>query len=128
MAVCDAIVMIVDDEKGLLMLFGGLIRRLGCHVIEIDGGAAAIETLHNETPNLLVLDLAMPEVSGRDVLAYVRQTPRLDDMQVMILTALGPSAVHDEDDILLRSDRWVNKPVRPSALLAIVEEMLGESC
>ncbi len=125
MAVCDATVMIVDDEKGLLTLFAGLIRRSGCNVIEIDGGAAAIDALRHETPDLLVLDLAMPEVSGRDVLAFVRQTARLDTMRVMILTALGPSAVHDEDDILLRSDKWVNKPVRPTVFLEIVQEMLA---
>ncbi|MCZ7538932.1 MAG: response regulator [Anaerolineae bacterium] len=75
-------ILIVDDEPGLLRLFTSLIQRLDCTVIRASGGAAAIAILEERTPYLLILDIAMPEVSGIDVLAYVTQTPRLDSMNV----------------------------------------------
>lgn len=118
----ETLVMIVDDEKGLLVLFSKLIKRLGYAVIEADGGQAAIDLLHETTPDLLVLDLAMPKVSGHDVLQYIKDTPRLDDMQVMVLTALGPGAVHNSANS--RVDRWVNKPLRPDHFIDHVQDML----
>lgn len=114
--------MIVDDEKGLLMLFSTLIKRLGYAVIEADGGQAAIDLLREVTPDLLVLDLAMPKVSGHDVLRYILDAEHLHDMQVMVLTALGPGAVHDSTNA--RVDRWVNKPLRPDVFIDHVQEML----
>lgn len=118
----ETLVMIVDDEKGLLMLFSNLIKRLGYTVIEADGGQAAIDLLHEVTPDLLVLDLAMPKVSGHDVLRYIQNTDHLDDMQVMVLTALGPGAVRDSTSS--RVDRWVNKPLRPDAFIDHIQDML----
>ncbi len=115
-------VMIVDDEPGMLALFGGLITRLGCDVLQADGGAAAIELLQTHTPDVLVLDLAMPYVSGGDVLTYIQRTPRLDTMRILVLTALGISAVrNDLPDIV---DKWVNKPLRPDVFLAMVRDLL----
>lgn len=119
----QTLVMIVDDEKGLLMLFSTLIKRLGYAVVEADGGQAAIDLLREVTPDLLVLDLAMPRVSGHDVLQYVQDTQRLDDMQVMVLTALGPGAVHDSTNS--RVDRWVNKPLRPDVFIDHIQDMLA---
>lgn len=119
----NRVVMIVDDEPGLLALFGGLIKRLNCEVVEVDSGATAIELLQTQTPDVLVLDLAMPEVSGGDVLAYIKETPHLTSMRIIVLTALGIGMVRDElPDIV---DRWVNKPVRPNQFLDIVQEVFG---
>ncbi len=121
----DTLIMIVDDERGLLQLFSGLIKRQGYNVVEASGGEAAIKILRDTTPDLLVLDLAMPKVSGRDVLVYINETPRLDTMKVMVLTALGPGAIQDE--ALDRTDRWLNKPVRPDIFLKHIQEMLEDN-
>ena len=116
-------ILIVDDEPGLLALFSSLIQRLDCTVVQANGGAAAIDILSKRTPDLLILDIAMPQVSGIDVLRYVvSQTPRLDAMQVLVLTALGVS--HELRDLMPRVQRWVVKPVMPLEFLRIAEEML----
>jgi CheY-like chemotaxis protein len=70
--------MVVDDEAGLLRLFAGLVERLGCETYRALDGETAIELLKEYTPDLLILDLAMPNVSGIDVLSFVRATPHLD--------------------------------------------------
>jgi two-component system, OmpR family, response regulator VicR len=115
-------ILIVDDEPGLLRLFTSLIQRLDCTVIEASGGAAALAILEARTPYLLILDIAMPEVSGIDVLTYVIQTPRLDSMNVMVLTALGSN--RDFQDLAPRVQRWVSKPVMPIDFLQMVKELL----
>ncbi len=117
-------ILIVDDEPGLLRLFASLIQRLDCTVIQASGGAAAITILEEHTPCLLILDIAMPEVSGIDVLAYVSQTPRLDAMKVMVLTALGSN--RDFQEFAPRVQRWVSKPVMPLDFLQMVKDLLPD--
>ncbi|HEX3053362.1 MAG TPA: response regulator [Aggregatilineaceae bacterium] len=116
------LVMIVDDEPGLLKLFSGLIERLNCKSIQASGGAAALNLLDEETPDLLILDLAMPEISGFDVLQYVRSIPRLDEMKVMILTA-RPNMVPEIEEMGI--DCWIAKPVMPREFMDLVQTVLA---
>jgi DNA-binding response OmpR family regulator len=120
-AVSIPLVLIVDDEPGLLRLFAGLVERLECEAIQAHTGADAIDILDEQTPDLLILDLAMPEVSGFQVLQYVRSLPRLDKMKVMILTA-RPNLVPEIE--ALGIDCWVSKPVMPRDFLDVVESLL----
>ena len=124
-AVSVPLVLVVDDEPGLLRLFTGLVQRLNCDAIAVDSGVMALDVLDQETPDLLILDLAMPEVSGFDVLQYVRSIPRLDDMKVMILTA-RPNMVAEVERLGI--DCWVAKPVMPNDFLDIVSDVLSELC
>jgi CheY-like chemotaxis protein len=116
-------VLVVDDEPGLLRLFSELVARLGVTTLQASGGIRAIELLRKETPDLMILDLAMPEVSGQDVLEYVRTQPRLDRMKIMILTA-RPYMVPEVE--ALGIDRWVSKPVMPMEFLDHVRDLLAE--
>ena len=115
------VVLVVDDEPGLLRLFTRLLERLECQPVAANGGTAALDILDQITPDLLVLDLAMPEVNGYQVLQYVRGIQRLDTMKVMILTA-RPNMVPEVE--ALGIDCWVSKPVMPTDFLDIVTEVL----
>ncbi len=122
-AVSVPLVLVVDDEPGLLRLFTGLVQRLNCDAIAVGSGVMALDVLDQETPDLLILDLAMPEVSGFDVLQYVRSIPRLSAMKVMILTARPNMVVEAEG---LGIDCWVAKPVMPNDFLDIVADVLSD--
>jgi CheY-like chemotaxis protein len=115
------VVVVVDDEPGLLRLFTRLLERLECQPVAANGGTAALDILDQITPDLLILDLAMPEVNGYQVLQYVRGIPRLDTMKVMILTA-RPNMVPEVE--ALGIDCWVSKPVMPTDFLDIVTQVL----
>jgi CheY-like chemotaxis protein len=115
------VVVVVDDEPGLLRLFTRLLERLECQPVAANSGAAALNILDQITPDLLILDLAMPEVNGYQVLQYVRGIPRLDTMKVMILTA-RPNMVPEVE--ALGIDCWVSKPVMPTDFLDIVAQVL----
>lgn len=119
--VARPLVLIVDDEVGLLRLFSSLVERLGCDIVQSGDGATAMDVLDQMTPDLLILDLAMPEVSGFDVLQYVRSIPRLDTMKIMILTA-RPNLVPEVEALGINC--WVSKPVMPTDFLDIVNELL----
>ena len=114
-------VLVVDDEPGLLRLFTRLLERLECKPVGAGSGTTAMDILDQITPDLLILDLAMPEVNGYQVLQYVRSIPRLDTMKVMILTA-RPNMVPEVE--ALGIDCWVSKPVMPTDFLDIVSQVL----
>lgn len=117
------IVLVVEDEPGLLRLFTGLIKRLDCEVFPAEGGQTAIDILNSVVPDLLVLDLAMPDVSGVEVLRYARTLPHLEAMKVVILTA-RPNMLPEVEE--LGFDKWLSKPLSPHALLAAVKEILDD--
>jgi DNA-binding response OmpR family regulator len=115
-------ILLVDDEPGLLKLFAGLMDRLNCRVIQACGGSAALDILEQETPDLLILDLAMPGISGVDVLRWVRENQRLDTMKVIILTARPNMIVEVET---MGIDYWISKPVVPMDFLELVDDILS---
>jgi CheY-like chemotaxis protein len=114
-------VLVVDDEPGLLRLFTRLLERLECEAIGASGGQMALDILEQIAPDLLILDLAMPEVNGYQVLQHVRQMPHLDNMKVMILTA-RPNMVAEVESLGI--DCWVSKPVMPHDFLDVVGQIL----
>jgi CheY-like chemotaxis protein len=115
------LVLVVENEEGLLGLFSRLVQGLGYQVLQADSGMAALEILEQQTPDLLILDLAMPEVTGFDVLRRVIEMPQLERMRVMVLTATGPGPA--PDDVRFRIDEWVTKPISPDAFNATVREL-----
>lgn len=114
--------MVVDDEEGLLTLFTRVVEQAGCEVVGANHGRKAIAMLSETTPDLLVLDLAMPEINGYAVLRYVREQPHLANMRVLVLTATGPGPA--PKDLADRIDSWAIKPIRPDTLIDLVHELL----
>ncbi len=114
-------ILIVDDKPDLLDLFTASLRRLPYRLITATSGDAALEILEQETPALILLDIAMPRTSGLEVLHQIRQVPRLDATRIIIVTAV-PSRVEREDANLF--DRLIAKPITPRALEQAVIEVL----
>jgi CheY-like chemotaxis protein len=119
------LVLVVDNEIGLLVLFSNIVERMGYRVLRADGGRAALDILEQQTPDVLVLDLAMPEITGYDVLRQVIIMPHLDAMRVMVLTAtsLGPPP----DDLEYRIAAWVTKPVHPDEFKDVMRKLAESS-
>jgi len=113
--------LIVDDELGLVQLFKSLVERLGYETLTASTGMAALDILDRETPDLMILDLAMPTISGIEVLQHVRSLPRHDSMKVMVVTA-RPNMVTEAERLGI--DCWASKPILPREFLTAVGELL----
>jgi signal transduction histidine kinase/DNA-binding NarL/FixJ family response regulator len=107
--------LIVDDNAGNLEVIQDVLGLDGYTIELADGGRKALQMLQESVPDLLILDLMMPEVSGEDVLRHIRSTPRLKDLPVIILTARAS----DQDRIVslgLGADEYMSKPFDPREL------------
>lgn len=82
----NKIVYIVDDDPDALKLLEKIVTEAGYEVKTISSGKEVIEYLTIETPGLILLDLFMPEITGFDVIEYMRKTPNLSNVPVIIIT------------------------------------------
>ena len=80
-------ILIVEDNEDCRELQAVVVRRLGYEVIEADNGAAAIEEALAEKPDLILMDLSMPKMSGEDAVVQLKNLPSTREIPVIICTA-----------------------------------------
>jgi DNA-binding response OmpR family regulator len=116
----SASVLVVDDDADVRMLVRELLTRAGYRVTEAPDGRAALRALYDERPDLVVLDVSMPELDGWGTLERIRE---LSDVPVVMLSAFGAEL---EKVRALRggADDYVTKPFGRQELLARVETVL----
>lgn len=116
-------VLVVDDEPGLLDLADRYLRQEGCVVRLAATGERALEAVATQMPDIVVLDLRLPDVQGEEVCARIR---RLSDVPILMLTAKS-----SEEDRLrglsLGADDYLVKPFSPRELVARVRAILRRS-
>jgi two-component system alkaline phosphatase synthesis response regulator PhoP len=117
-------ILVADDEPALLRLLEFVLGRRGYIIQGVTNGNAAIEVLKTESPDLVILDVMMPGLDGYEVLTFIRETPRLEGLPVVMLTARAQL-----DDIqrglTLGADAYLAKPFDPEELLSVVESLLS---
>lgn len=112
----------IDDESKLRELVGDYLRRDGFAVVEAGTGRAALEVISRARPDLVILDLGLPDVDGEDLLRSFRR----QNLPVVVLTA---KASEPERVAGLRAgaDDYLVKPFSPRELIARVEAVLRRS-
>jgi CheY-like chemotaxis protein len=116
-------VLVVDDEMETAEMLVEMMRLIGYDVFKSCGGRQAIQMIAREKPDVVLLDVMMPDISGLDVLHYMRSDPRLKKIPVIILSAkCMPSDIHSGLDA--GADRYLTKPVSCEDLRDAVDEVL----
>lgn len=120
-------ILIVEDEPDTAEMFAEMMRLTGFRVIKTYGGAAAMKMLGQEHPDALVLDLMMPDISGLDVLRYIRRDPGLMKIPVIVVSAKSMPA--DVQGVLeAGATTYLTKPVSFLDLrLAVLQAIKGTS-
>jgi DNA-binding response OmpR family regulator len=113
--------LIADDEADLLAELQPLLERSGYTVITASDGQLALEKIPRDKPDLVILDVMMPRLNGREVLRRLRQ--QNDWTPVILLTQVGTPA---ERAMSLQegADDYLNKPFEPMELIARVQAVL----
>jgi type II secretory ATPase GspE/PulE/Tfp pilus assembly ATPase PilB-like protein/ActR/RegA family two-component response regulator len=121
-----ATILLVEDEDSLRRVIKDLLEREGYAICEARDGAEAMEQVDRHNPDLVLLDLNLPNVDGYTVLQRLRGHPRTEHLPVIILSARG-----DEDNevkvLRLGATDFLAKPFRPRALAARLEATLARA-
>jgi DNA-binding response OmpR family regulator len=117
-------ILVVDDEPNIVMSLQFLMTRAGFDVEVAHNGREAIEALDREPPDLLLLDVMMPEFDGHVVCERIRQDRRWDRTRIVMLTARGREAERARG-LALGADQYVTKPFSTRVLVEQVKSLLG---
>lgn len=119
-------VMVVDDEPNILLSLEFLMQQAGFSVTTAEDGETALERISETEPDLVLLDISLPGISGFDVLEHLRKDERFTRLPVIMLTAHGRE-VEKEKGMALGADDYITKPFSTQALVQKVRNLLQES-
>ena len=120
-------ILIVDDEPHLRMLIQQALEELeddGVELLTAANGEEALETIREEQPNLVFLDVMMPKKNGFDVCHAVKKELGLGDIHIILLTAKGQEFDRQRGQEV-GADLYMTKPFDPDALLEKARSVLG---
>lgn len=122
----SAKIAVVEDNPDNRMLVQVLLEEL-YELSEYESGVDAIAGLAGDVPDLVLLDISLPEMDGTEVLAWIREQPQLKDLPVIALTAHAMAG--DREKYLAAGfDEYVTKPIVDEALLlGAIERCLTSS-
>ena len=117
-------VLLVDDYPDALEIWGLYLRSLGYEVVTADDGLRAVEKAHEHLPDIIVLDLELPGISGFEAAVRLRGTP--DTSGIPLIAATGYSHVKQLEQARQSGfDSIVLKPCEPGELAAEIERLLA---
>ena len=116
-------ILVVDDTPKNVKLLADLLTVKGYNVVTAASGREALAQLENETPDLVLLDVVMPEMSGYDVCRKIRENPATQILPVVMVTALDPAEERIKG-LDAGADDFLTKPINRAELLARVRSLL----
>jgi len=119
-------VVCVEDEPEMIDLVRLILGRKGFNVIGANGGIEGLETVRREKPDLVLLDLMMPDMDGWEVYQQMKADTELREIPVVVVTAKAQSIDKVLGLHIAKVDDYITKPFGPQELLESVEKIIGE--
>ena len=116
-------ILIADDQPDLLAILATRFRAIGVDVLEARNGAEALALTEERRPQLVILDVMMPELNGFQVCRRIKQDRDLCQIPVILLTAKDSEADHFWGNEV-GADLYLTKPVHPASVVLQVQELL----
>lgn len=115
----------VEDEREMIDLVRLILGRRGFEVIGANGGRDGLETIRRELPDLVLLDLMMPDMDGWDVYQQMKAEEATRDIPVIVVTAKAQSIDKVLGLHIAKVDDYISKPFSPQELTESVEKVLA---
>lgn len=116
-------ILVADDNQQIRMLVSAALRILGHELLMAVDGEEALKLATEELPDLVLLDVQMPQLDGFEVLTFLRKRPETAAMKVIMLTTAAQTADKKRGAELGAID-YVVKPFEPKVLRGVVERVL----
>ncbi len=118
-------VLVIDDDTEMLQLIAALLGRYEMNVITANNAKKGARVLRDAPPDLLILDMMLPDISGVDLLKNIRRKPQLQAMPICVLSALAdPIQIREALDS--GADRYLTKAYLANNLVSTVKDLLAK--
>ncbi len=118
-------VLLIEDEPNIIEAIRFILSRDGWRVDTHSDGATAIEAIRARSPDLIVLDVMLPNRSGYDILNDLRRTPEYRDLPVLMLTARGQKKDRELAE-KLGASKFMTKPFSNQEVLETVRKLVKQ--
>lgn len=118
-------VVIVDDNADFCHLMGRLIRHLGYDATCLTSGVQLMQHLTDQMPELVILDLMMPDMDGLDVLSAIRKDDKLQELPVVIFSALSDQKLQRKAAAMGATEWWLKAGVDFTSIAQRLGQYLG---
>jgi DNA-binding response OmpR family regulator len=117
------LVLVADDEEDILVLVSFRLDRAGCDVVTATDGKEALDLIFERRPDIAVLDVRMPKLTGIEVVRQVRASSTVSDTPVILLSA-GVQEESISQGLDAGANEYMKKPFSPDELAARVEALV----
>ncbi|HRJ76444.1 MAG TPA: response regulator, partial [Anaerolineales bacterium] len=114
------LILVVDDEPKIVRLARDYLEKNNFRVVTAGDGQSALTTARREKPDLIILDLMLPNIDGREVCRILRKE---SDVPIIMLTALSEE-IDQVTGLEIGADDYITKPFSPRALIARIRALL----
>jgi CheY-like chemotaxis protein len=119
------LILLVEDDVQQSNLFAEILRLNGLEVVEASDGYAAIDAAQAQTPDLVVLDLMLPGMTGLQVAKILKRQPATSNVPMIAISGLAATSAH-HDAVAAGCVTYFRKPYSPMALVAEIKHWLIE--
>jgi CheY-like chemotaxis protein len=119
-------IMIVDDEENFLELMINLLQNQGFEVIPAENGRQCLDRLREVKPDLILMDMMMPGMSGKETTQKIREDPRTKDIKIIFLTVVRLSYIGEDILKELEVSEYIVKPFDNDDLIQRIKKVLEE--
>jgi len=117
-------VLIVEDNELNMKLFNDLLETRGCRILQTRNGVEAVKIARESKPDLILMDIQLPEVSGLEVTQWLKDDEELKSIPVIAVTAFAMKG--DEEKILKGGcEAYLSKPISVAKFFETVDHFLG---
>ncbi|HKR61744.1 MAG TPA: response regulator [Pyrinomonadaceae bacterium] len=118
------VILVVDDFDDTRLLLRTWLERKGFQVIEAENGHEAVSQAESQQPNLIIMDLEMPELDGLAATRKIRAVKSLEKVPVLAVSAYGAEQFR-EDALAAGCDEYVSTPFEPEALEKLIRSFVS---
>lgn len=119
----DKSVLLVEDEANIALALEYLLKRRGYRLRHVANGNDALTALADEKPDLVILDVMLPNRSGYEICQHIRKDAGLRDVKVLMMTARG-GEVEKRKGLAIGADAFLTKPFATSDLTSEISHLL----
>ncbi|HEX7620273.1 MAG TPA: response regulator [Anaerolineales bacterium] len=119
------VILCIEDEQEMIDLIRLILGRRGFEILGANGGKEGLEIIRRDHPDLVLLDLMMPEMDGWEVYQQMKADEASKDIPVIVVTAKAQSIDKVLGLHIAKVDDYIAKPFSPQELLTAVDTVLG---
>lgn len=117
-------ILIVDDDPNSVALMAYTLEFEGYQVLQAEDGVSGLELVESQSPDLVLLDVMLPDLSGLEVCRRIREDLQNPELKVIMLSAKADTSDRDRG-LAAGADMYLTKPAEPEQVVRSVEELLA---